>query len=156
MCSATTFLVALNYSGRPFSTDPYVSFPQATPASNLNFMPRPTEDSESEEFFEEFLFDFDHADLKRFINRLPTIVEKGMGKTQTDQVLAAAKKLKKAQKSTLEFPVRYSGQDTRLVVSLYAMDDVAFPTLYIYALPELIAAIEEELSRFVETSPDED
>ena len=119
-------------------------------------MPRPTEDSESEEFFEEFLFDFDHADLKRFINRLPTIVEKGMGKTQTDQVLAAAKKLKKAQKSTLEFPVRYSGQNTRLVVSLYAMDDVAFPTLYIYALPELIAAIEEELSRFVETSPDED
>lgn len=106
--------------------------------------------------FEEFLFDFDPDDLGRFVRRLPSLIESGFAKPQADQVTKAVKKLRKGVKSTLNFPIRYSGQDTRLVVSLHAMDDVLLPTLYLYGPPELIAAVEDELSRFVEQSPDEE
>ncbi|MBL9169951.1 MAG: hypothetical protein JNN07_19610 [Verrucomicrobiales bacterium] len=117
-------------------------------------MPKPSHDPD--EMFEEFLFDFDQEDLGRFVRRLPNLIESGFGKTQADQVTKAVKKLRKGVKSTLDFPIRYVGQETRLVVSLHAMDDVEFPTLYLYGTPDLIAAVEDELSRFVEQSPDEE
>lgn len=110
----------------------------------------------SEEEFEEFLFDFDREELVRFVKRLPKVVEGGLAKGQIDQINAALKGLVKGKKATLEFPVRFSGRDTRLIVSLHAMDEIEFPTLYLYSIPELIAEIEEELSRFVQQGPEEE
>ena len=116
-------------------------------------MPKPSHDPD--EMFEEFLFDFDQEDLGRFIRRLPNLIQSGFGKSETEQITKAVKKLHKGIKSTLDFPICYVGHQTRLVVSLHAMDDVQFPTLYLYGTPDLIAAVEDELSRFVEQSPDE-
>lgn len=117
-------------------------------------MAKPSHDPD--EVFEEFLFDFDQEDLGRFVRRLPNLIERGFGKSEIEQITKGAKKLRKGIKSTLDFPIRYAGHETRLVVSLHAMDDVEFPTLYLYATPDLIAAVEDELSRFVEQSPEDE
>ena len=109
-----------------------------------------------QDLFEEFHFDFDHDELRRFLDRLAPLFEHGFGAAEIDEVLAAADSLQPDQKSVCEFSVRFRGRDTRLVASLYSAEDVAFPTLFLYSLPEVIAEIEAALSRFTEEDVDED
>ena len=71
-------------------------------------------------------------------------------------ILSAARTLQPDQKSVCEFGVRFRGRDTRLIASLYSPEDVAFPTLYLYSLPDVITEIEAALSRFTEEDVDED
>jgi hypothetical protein len=108
------------------------------------------------ELFEEFHFDFDHAELRRFLDRLAPLFEHGFGVAEIEEVLAAVDSLQPDQKSVCEFSVRFRGRDTRLIAALYSAEDVAFPTLFLYSLPHVIAEIEAALSRFTEEDVDED
>jgi hypothetical protein len=109
-----------------------------------------------DELFEEFHFDFDRDELHRFLQRLAPLFERGFGAAQIQEVLTAADELQPDQKSVREFTVRFRGRDTDLVASLYAAEDVAFPTLFLYSLPDVIAEIDAALSRFTEEDIDED
>ena len=117
-------------------------------------MPDSTDDSE--ELFEEFFFDFDQPDLKRFVQKLPQIIPKGFGKPQVAEVLRSAEKLTPRRKSMLEFPIEFEDADTKVVVVLYSEEEEPETlTLYLYGRPSLIASVESELSRFVEEIPED-
>ncbi len=114
----------------------------------------PEHSHEQEEVFEEFFFDFDSADLKRFLQKLPRLIPSGFGAPQVEEVLQNAKNITPRLKLILDFPIEFEKASTKLVVVLYS-EEPQLQTLYLYALPSLIASVEDELSRFVEESPED-
>jgi hypothetical protein len=98
--------------------------------------------------FEEASMNIDIENLKPFLLRIVSFMEKGFSTDEIDKVMALAH-LPHDSDEEIGFSVVFQGQQTPLIIRVF-MDDIQNPDIYFFTSPQLAERISKEFEAFCE------